>query len=52
MKPNLVVKRSYNLNPSEMLALIRDIQRGLVDVEAGRVIAHEEARDRLLARYK
>ncbi len=31
--------------------LLRDIQVGLADVEAGRVIAHEEVRDLLHARY-
>jgi len=31
--------------------LLRDVHRGLADVEAGRVVPHEEARARLLARY-
>ncbi len=31
--------------------LLRDIQVGLADVEAGRVIAHEEVRDLLHKRY-
>jgi antitoxin YefM len=35
----------------EDLDLLRDVHRGLADVEAGRVVAHEEARARLLARY-
>lgn len=33
------------------LALLRDVQAGLADVEAGRVIAHEEVRDLLQQRY-
>jgi prevent-host-death family protein len=32
--------------------LLRDLHRGLADIEAGRVVPHEEARARLLARYK
>ena len=35
----------------EDLELFRDVHRGLADVEAGRVISHEEARARLLVRY-
>jgi predicted transcriptional regulator len=35
----------------EELELLRDIHRGLADVDAGRVIPHEEARARLMARY-
>jgi prevent-host-death family protein len=35
----------------EDLELLRDVHRGLADVEAGRVVSHEEARARLLARY-
>lgn len=35
----------------EELDLLRDVHRGLADVEAGRVVAHEEARARLMARY-
>ena len=35
----------------EELELLRDIHRGLADVEAGRVVPHDEARARLLARY-
>lgn len=31
---------------------IRDIARGLADIEAGRVIPHEEVRKILLDRYK
>ena len=31
--------------------LLRDIQVGLADVDAGRVIAHEEVRELLLKRY-
>jgi predicted transcriptional regulator len=34
------------------LDLLRDVYRGLADVKAGRVVSHEEARARLLARYK
>ena len=54
MKPDDIrqVSRLLDLDPSEELELIRDIQRGLDDVQAGRVIAHEEARVRLLARYE
>ena len=33
------------------LDLLRDIQAGLADVEAGRVIAHEEVRELLQKRY-
>ncbi len=32
--------------------LLTDVQQGLADVEAGRVVPHDEARARLLARYK
>ena len=32
--------------------LLRDLHRGLADIEAGRVVPHEEVRARLLARYK
>ena len=35
----------------EDLALYRDIRRGLADVEAGRVVPHEEARALLRKRY-
>lgn len=35
----------------EELELLRDVHRGLADVEAGRVVSHEEARARLMARY-
>jgi antitoxin YefM len=31
--------------------LLRDVHRGLEDVRAGRVVPHDEARARLLARY-
>jgi prevent-host-death family protein len=34
------------------LDLLRDVQRGLADIEAGRVVPHDEARTRLLARYE
>jgi antitoxin YefM len=34
------------------LDLLRDVQRGLADIEAGRVVPHDEARARLLARYE
>ena len=33
------------------LALLRDVQRGLADVEAGRVVPHEEVRALLEKRY-
>lgn len=36
----------------EELELLKDAYRGLADIEAGRVIPHEEAMDRLLDRYK
>ena len=53
MTPKDVTKRSCDLNPTEEdLELLRDVQRGLADVEAGRVVAHDVARARLLARYK
>jgi predicted transcriptional regulator len=34
----------------EEIELLRDVQRGLADVEAGRVVPHDEARARLLSR--
>lgn len=34
------------------LELLRDVHRGLSDIEAGRVVSHDEARTRLLNRYK
>lgn len=46
------ISHLLDLNPSEEWDLIQDVQRGLADIEAGRVTAHEEARDRLLARYE
>lgn len=36
---------------TEEVELLRDVHRGLADVEAGRVTTHEEARARLMARY-
>ena len=36
----------------EEVELLRDVHRGLADVEAGRVVPHDEARARLLNRYK
>lgn len=36
----------------EELDLLRDVHRGLADVEASRVVPHDEARARLLARYE
>jgi antitoxin YefM len=36
----------------EEVDLLRDVHRGLADVEAGRVVTHDEARARLLARYE
>lgn len=36
----------------EEIDLLRDVHRGLADVEAGRVVPHDEARARLLARYQ
>jgi antitoxin YefM len=36
----------------EELDLLRDVHRGLADVEAGRVVPHDEACARLLARYE
>ena len=36
----------------EELDLLRDVHRGLADVEAGRVVPHEEASARLLSCYK
>lgn len=35
----------------EDLELLRDVHRGLADIEAGRVVSHEEARARLMSRY-
>lgn len=34
------------------LELLKDVYRGLADLEAGRVVPHEEVRTRLLDRYK
>jgi predicted transcriptional regulator len=36
----------------EEIDLLTDVRRGLADVEAKRVVPHEEARSRLLARYQ
>jgi antitoxin YefM len=36
----------------EEVDLLRDVHRGLADVEAGRVVPHDEARARLLSRYE
>ena len=36
----------------EELELLKDAHRGLADIEAGRVVPHEEVRARLLDRYK
>jgi antitoxin YefM len=36
----------------EEIELLKDVHRGLADVEAGPVTPHEEVRARLLARYK
>ncbi|HET9228163.1 MAG TPA: type II toxin-antitoxin system Phd/YefM family antitoxin [Thermoanaerobaculia bacterium] len=47
----LVDLESYRTLLDE-LDLLRDVHRGLADVEAGRVVPHEEARFRLLNRYK
>lgn len=35
----------------EELDLLRDVHRGLADVEAGRVVSQEDARARLMVRY-
>ncbi|HEY9422652.1 MAG TPA: type II toxin-antitoxin system prevent-host-death family antitoxin [Thermoanaerobaculia bacterium] len=35
----------------EEIELLQDALRGLVDVQEGRVVSHEEARARLLARF-
>jgi predicted transcriptional regulator len=35
----------------EELDLLRDVHRGLADVEAGHVVSQEEAQARLMARY-
>lgn len=37
--------------PAQDLALLQDVHLGLADLEAGRVVSHEEARARLMARY-
>ena len=34
------------------LDLLRDIRRGLADVDAGRLVPHDRARARLLSRYR
>lgn len=36
----------------EEVELLRDVHRGLADVEAGRGVPHDEARARLLSRYE
>ncbi|RPH57198.1 type II toxin-antitoxin system prevent-host-death family antitoxin, partial [bacterium] len=36
----------------EEIELLQDVHLGLADAEAGRVVPHEEARARLLARYE
>jgi antitoxin YefM len=36
----------------EEVELLRDVHQGLADVEAGRVVPHDEARTRLLSRYE
>jgi antitoxin YefM len=46
----LVDFESY-LDLLEEVELLRDVHRGLADVEAGRVVPHEVVRARLLARY-
>lgn len=40
------------LTEEEERELLQDIQRGLEDIEAGRVTPHEEAMARLLDRYR
>jgi predicted transcriptional regulator len=52
MKLKDTKKCSFDLSPSEELELFKDVQRGLADIEAGRVVPHEEARARLLLRYE
>ena len=47
----LVDAESYRSLLDEV-ALLRDVQRGLADVEAGRVVPHEEARELLQNRYR
>jgi prevent-host-death family protein len=47
----LVDVASYQRLLDELEAL-RDVHMGLADVEAGRVVAHDEARDALLERYR
>lgn len=36
----------------EEIELLQDVHRGFADAEAGRVVPHEEARARLMARYE
>ena len=36
----------------EELDLLRDVHRGLADIEAGRVVPHEEVRAHFLSRFK
>lgn len=36
---------------AEIPELLRDVHRGLADVEAGRVVSHDEARARIMAFY-
>ena len=40
------------MDGEEMELLLRDVQRGLADIEAGRVVPHEEVIALLLTRYK
>ena len=50
MKPKDLAKRNADPNPED-LELLKDAQRGLADIEAGRVVPHDEALARLLLRY-
>lgn len=47
----LVGVRAYQAMLDELEEL-RDVYRGLADAQAGRVVSHDEARERLLERYR
>ncbi len=59
--PRISFDMAEDIHPATELALrgeallrqdlLRDVHRGLADVEAGRVVSQEDARARLLARY-
>jgi predicted transcriptional regulator len=48
---SIASKTNIRSEPISELKLLRDIQIGLADVEAGRVIVHDEVRELLHQRY-